>query len=611
MHPSLLLFFGAGFATIVSADPFALPPGYHRFAERSQAIDFRRCGDENAFECGRFEVPLDYQNSTAGKASLAVVRLAATQQPRLGTLFVNPGGPGGSGVDFMFGAGREIMQAAGGQYDVVSWDPRGVGLTNPRADCFRTGTEENTFWQGTIPRAGLEARGNFTDPEDLAVFNAQVPQVDVLLQQLGEQCLKFSPNTYEYVGSVAVVRDLLAMNDYLEGPNKTVNFWGLSYGTLLGSYLVNMFPDRVGRVIIDGVLDPVVWSTRPGHEIWNLTVESVDEAFTGFVTACAAAGPAGCALASPGSSADSIRDGVRQLIDRAYDFRKITGPNAELTSAIVRNTIYNGMYQPKQWPGLAQELRGMSDFLDNPAAGVPNKRWLPEPPPHRRARRQNAPDPNDPAPDYAFQAVACADSVDAGNVTTQTVFDSLVDTSRTTSQMCWNLLPSLAGNEADPATPFISAKRVADALGDSATLIEQDDFGHLSLAMHSDCTMGAVKDYFLNNTVPSQDKFCGTNQVLFPGPGITKNTLSRMEANVELPRLRNELEQAQTQSQRLAIAVVVLASTVGLLLLSLVAWLVRGLTAKLSPRANSGSDTNGPNNSPEDERKLIRTVSVA
>ncbi|KAG8780060.1 hypothetical protein FRC12_023502 [Ceratobasidium sp. 428] len=507
MYVSGLVVFGAGFAAVVYANSFPLSHNYHRFAERSQGINFQRCGENNTFECGRFEVPLDYQNDTVGKASLAVVRLQATQQPKLGTLFVNPGGPGGSGVGFMFSDGQVIMQAAGGQYDVVSWDPRGVGFTNPRADCFQTGTEENAFWQGTIPRAGLEARGNFTDPGDLAAFNAQVPEVDVLLKQLGERCLKFSPNTYQYVGSVAVVRDLLAMNDYLEGPNKTVNFWGLSYGTLLGAYLVNMFPDRVGRVVLDGVLDPVVWSTRPGHEIWNLAVESADEAFTGFVTACAAAGPAGCAIASPGSSADSIRDGVHQLIDRAYDFRKIAGPNAGLTSAAVRDTIYGGMYRPTSWPRLAQELRSMSNFLDNPAAGVPNKRrWTSEPPPHRVTRRQNAPDPNDPAPDYAFQAVACADSIDAGNVTTQTVFDSLVDTTRTTSQMFGPLWVTaglychqwpvraverftgpfnqtlsnhilVIGNEADPATPFISAKRVADALGDSATLIERDDFG--------------------------------------------------------------------------------------------------------------------------------------
>ncbi|KAG8720235.1 hypothetical protein FRC09_009872 [Ceratobasidium sp. 395] len=532
--------------------------------------------------------------------------------------------PGVSGVDFMFGGGQEIMQAAGGQYDVVSkspglfvqpldrltglykragWDPRGVGLTNPRADCFRTGTEENAFWQGTIPRAGLEARGNFTDPGDLAAFNAQVPEVDVLLKQLGEQCLKFSPNTYQYVGSVAVVRDLLAMNDYLEGPNKTVNFWGLSYGTLLGAYLVNMFPNRVGRVVLDGVVDPVVWSTRPGHEIWNITVESVDEAFTGFVTACAAAGPAGCAIASPGSSADSIRDGVHQLMDQTSE-----------------DTIYLGMYSPTDWPQLAQELRKMSNFLDNPAAGVPNKRWISEPPPHHLARRQNAPDPNDPAPDYAFQAVVCADSIDAGNVTTQTVFDSLVDTTRTTSQMCEYLLqtpgshPVLIvivhsrsaleyGNEADPATPFISAKRVADALGDSATLIEQDDFGHISLAMHPDCTMDALKNYFLTNAVPAQDTFCGTNQVLFPGPGITKNTLSAIDQDSNASEMLIELEKVRMQGQRLAVAVAVLACIIGLLLLSFVVRSVHRLKSKQPLQAAFHSGANRPKQSHQDESK--------
>jgi len=101
-------------------------------------------------------------------------------------------------------------------------------MTHPRADCFATGTEENNFWEGTIPRAGLQARGNFTDQADLNAFYAQVPEVDQLLKELGEKCVAYSPDTYQYVGTAAVVRDMVALNDYLEGPDKPVNFWGLS-----------------------------------------------------------------------------------------------------------------------------------------------------------------------------------------------------------------------------------------------------------------------------------------------------------------------------------------------------------------------------------------------
>ncbi|KAG8684589.1 hypothetical protein FRC09_015290, partial [Ceratobasidium sp. 395] len=207
-----------------------------------------------------------------------------------------------------------------------------------------------------------------------------------------------------------------------------------------------------------------------------------------------------------------------------------------------------------------------------------------------------------PSDDYTFQAVACADSADAGNVTTKMVFDSLVDSARTASPVFGQLWSEaglychnwpvraverftgpfnktlsnriiVVGNEADPSTPFVSAKNVADALGDSAILIEQDDFGHVSLAMHSDCTQGALTDYFLNNTLPTSDRFCGTNQTLFPGRGITKNTLSMLAAAAEAPdsgELQAELDKARAYGQTLTAAVVVLACTVALLVISLI-----------------------------------------
>ncbi|KAG8736013.1 hypothetical protein FRC10_009886 [Ceratobasidium sp. 414] len=623
-------FLGAGFATLVSStDPFSLPPGFHEFAERAQGIDWQPCGDNGSRECGRFEVPLDYQNATAGKASLAVARLRATRQPKMGTLFVNPGGPGASGVDMILDGAEDIMDTAGGRYDVVSWDPRGIGLTRPKVGCFQTGEQEFNFWNNTIPFTGIEAKGNFTDPGDLNAFYDQVPQVDVLLKKIGEQCIATSPNTYQYIGSAAAVRDMLALNDYLEGPNKTVDFWGLSYvfvpaiffidahrpgryGTIIGVYFANsrpvslptrtsfngnvivVFPDRVGRVVLDGVVDPEIWANRPAHEdeqLWNRTINSVDAAFNGFVAACAAAGPGGCVMASKNSSADSVKQTVLQLIDRAYDFRKTVGPDAELNSADVRN--------------LAKELKDMSNFLDNPRSSrPPKKRSFLRPRTRTRRNGQNnngnggggsnnqngngnennrngngngGNQNNDPpSTDYAFQAVACADAADPGNVTTKMVFDSLVDSARTASPIFGQLWSEaglychnwpvraverftgpfnktlsnkiiVIGNEADPSTPFLSAKSVADALGDSAILIEQDDFG--------------------------------TNQVLFPGSGITKNTLSALAATSEAPdsaELKAELDKARAYGRNMTVAVIVLACITALVLVALALSSTRG-----------------------------------
>ena len=119
------------------------------------------------------------------------------------------------------------------------WDPRGVGLSVPRAECFKTGSEENAFWEGTIPYTGLEARGNFTDQRELGEFYEQADEVDVLLEEYGKRCVEYSPNTLQYVGTAAGVRDMVAMHDTLEGSDSPINYWGFSYGTAIGIYFVN------------------------------------------------------------------------------------------------------------------------------------------------------------------------------------------------------------------------------------------------------------------------------------------------------------------------------------------------------------------------------------
>ncbi|QRV77191.1 Abhydrolase domain-containing protein [Ceratobasidium sp. AG-Ba] len=123
------------------------------------------------------------------------------------------------------------------------------------------------------------------------------------------------------------------------------------------------------------------------------------------------------------------------------------------------------------------------------------------------------------------------------------------------------------GNEADPVTPYRSARSVADALGDSAVLVEQDDYGHASLAMHSDCTFKILNNYFLKSQLPSTDQFCGTNQQLFPGPGVTKSYLAALSASNSnsTSELQSQVEREKNRARQLLIGVIGL--TVGILLL--------------------------------------------
>ncbi|KAG9092623.1 hypothetical protein FRC06_011854 [Ceratobasidium sp. 370] len=623
MHLSVLLLLSL--SRLVVADPFALPPGFDRFAPRNQGIKWEPCEkDSNSTKvCGRFEVPLDYANEAAGKASLAVARYPASNQPKLGTLFLNPGGPGISGVELVTGDNAvTLMNVVGGKYDLVSWDPRGVGLTYPRAECFATAKEEKAFWNGTMidVDVGIEARGTFTDPADLRAFYAQVPEVDTLLRDFGEKCLKYSPGTFQYMGTTAVVRDMVALHDYLEGADKPINYWGFSYGTLIGVYFANMFPKRVGRVAIDGVVDPIYWANRPPHEFWGIAIESADEVLTGFVQACAAAGPGNCAIASAGSTADSLREWIQQLLDMAYDYKKAAGVDARFGSAQIRELLlFEGLNTPNRWPKLAKDLMERWEVLHNNSTPTsqPLRKRLERPlTPIQIANvqaRQNPQNVSDVAEGYALQAITCADAVDPGNVTTKMVFDELVKafvivgpSRRDGGLYChrwpvraverftgpWNSTLSnpilVIGNKADPITPFRAAKVVADALGGSATLVEQDGYGHTSLAMRSNCTLKILENYFLNNQLPSTDQFCGastfksnyilgthptcsqTNQVLFPGPGATNSSnggpaTGKGNSKSAATNLQSQLHDTQSRARRFVGAIIALACAISLL----------------------------------------------
>ncbi|CUA76350.1 Putative hydrolase Mb2247c [Rhizoctonia solani] len=443
-----------------------------------------------------------------------MIRYPAIKQPKLGTLFMNPGGPGGSGVGTVQGPdGDIIMQHSGGNYDLVSWDPRAVGKTIPRTACFGSAEEEVAFWNGSFIILGPEVKGDFTAQSILDDFYGQVDKSDDLLWRIGEQCATYNPDMFQYVGTAATVRDMVAMHDALEGSGKPINFWGMSYGTVVGMYFVNMFPDRVGQVILDGVVDPRSWANNPAHEWLENALESTEATFNGFAEACAKAGPSKCFISQQNSTAASVRQWTRDLIEAAYDYRQKVGPSALITSAAIRNLLFAGLYKPQLWSNMSLTLYSLKEALDDPAAAnlTQAKRWLPDSvsPLDDQLKPRAEPSSNQTTLAYAYdyEAVTCSDAADAGDVTTKDVFDFVVKTTHEVSPMC---------NTADPVTPYKNAKWVADTLGCSAVLIEQAGYGHVSRRMPSNCTISAVQKYLVHNELPGQDTlFCETSYELF------------------------------------------------------------------------------------------------
>lgn len=215
--------------------------------EPSESLEWHKCYDN--LECGRLSIPLDWLNPSDGrKVVLAVVRKNATDLNNyLGPLFVNPGGPGGSGVEWVIEGGKALQAAAGENHDIISWDPRGVGATTPSAHCW-TNPQEVQIWK--MGKLGLVD----SHPDMLYDIFARTSMANA-------QCESNMGEITKYAGTTSVARDMLAISEAL-GLEK-IRYWGQSYGTVIGGTFAAMFPDRIERMLIDGMWSRLKLVSQP------------------------------------------------------------------------------------------------------------------------------------------------------------------------------------------------------------------------------------------------------------------------------------------------------------------------------------------------------------
>ncbi|KAF8314504.1 hypothetical protein DL93DRAFT_1072901 [Clavulina sp. PMI_390] len=284
-------------------------------------IDWNEC--DNDYECGFLQVPLDYHDNSKGNITLAVGRYLATnkREKRLGSIFVNPGGPGGSGVAFIKRAGPQLSEIFDGRYDIVSWDPRGLGDSSPRLDCFPDKHTQDIF---SLEHGGGFQVGNLSTTSAQESFRAQLHKFQAENRLAAELCEERVGELVKHLSTSAVVRDLEYFSSVLEGKDTPVNYAGFSYGTIIGAYFVNMFPDRVGRILIDGVVEPYSWANEPEFVWGPRAFQDAEKAFDFFVNGCIEAGPERCPLAVHGKTAQQldkqIRDTLNDLVVRPLPF---------------------------------------------------------------------------------------------------------------------------------------------------------------------------------------------------------------------------------------------------------------------------------------------------
>jgi len=230
-------------------------------AGRSQEIDWRPCPEDPAVSCGTLTLPVDWSSPAGATFDLAVSRRPASDPARrVGALLVNPGGPGGSGIDFAFAAGSVFSAELLQRFDIIGVDPRGVARSHPVVcSAEALGRPGDT----PLPRSQ-------TDYDRLVASN----------RQLVADCRSHTGPLYDHVNSVSVARDLDAVRAVLG--EETLNWYGASYGTLMGQMYAELFPGRIRAMVHDGNMDHSL-----GTSAFQLSEASfVEDSYAEFVAWC-------------------------------------------------------------------------------------------------------------------------------------------------------------------------------------------------------------------------------------------------------------------------------------------------------------------------------------
>jgi pimeloyl-ACP methyl ester carboxylesterase len=301
------------------------------------------------FQCANLEVPLDYENPSVGTTIVAWIRQEAANGTGHDILF-NPGGPGNSGIDLILrGHGDTMMEFSGGEYNIVSFDPRGVNASGIDLTCF----------------PDEETRDSYQPPQ----FDTDA---DTFAQEMvsNKFCSALNKNTtVRYASTVAVVHDLVHFTELQAALNGAkpedalIYYYGVSYGTVIGQTLAALFPDRIGRVIVDSNVN----SEEYYSGLDETSISDTDDSLRYFFNVCAEAGKEKCEFARNSSSSQEIEDRFNLMLEK-LEKEPIQFSDAEsgqfgiITRTSVLTPIFQWLYAPtSNFPTMAIALAAVED----------------------------------------------------------------------------------------------------------------------------------------------------------------------------------------------------------------------------------------------------------
>jgi pimeloyl-ACP methyl ester carboxylesterase len=396
---------------------------------------------------------LDYFNGTYPDhtVSVAIVKLPAkvpVDDPRYGgPILTNPGGPGGPGAMVAIFLAKSLQTIVDSEvnprvapedaryFDLIGFDPRGIGWTEPAALCM---PDKPSMWSWNIREENEGLVGS---------SDAALGRLWSMMHAFGSSCKLAEeghdgPDIKQYMSTASVARDMLEIAEkyeqwidsqvtrlaaqkagkrlgcrgttYAPGEAK-LQYWGFSYGTFLGSTFASMFPDRVGRLVLDGVVSSYDYNRSLG----NGSLTDTEKAMRSFYTFCQHVGPEGCALATANSTLADIETRFQSIVEslyhNPYPLVSAEGPDF-LTWSELKIIIFSGTYQPRLvFPYVAKLLAaiesGGGEIIDQFATAI------------RYSHVYSCPINGSDQPDLkdssvvATTAILCGDGIDQSHLT--------------------------------------------------------------------------------------------------------------------------------------------------------------------------------------------------
>ena len=474
-----------------------VPEGLEKFYR--QKLGWAPCKDKPQMQCANVKVPLDYKKPGGKAITVAMAKLPAKSGKPIGSLFVNPGGPGESGIDLVSRADKAFSKDVMDKYDIIGFDPRGVGSSTP-VDCVDDRELAKILDSDidTSTEAGRKAR------------KAQA-------RQIAKGCKEKSGELLAHVGTESAARDM----DVLRGlvGDEKLNYFGFSYGTSLGGMYADLFPKKVGRMVLDGAANPQQ-SFLPSTYTQMLGFEKT---FERYAERCVKAG--NCSL---GSSVDAAKKKMRALLDQAHATPfKTSDPNRPLNRSMLRIALTGLMYKDEWWPLITGGAQGLIEDNDGSTFMLPLDIYI--------GRVGDSFDGNSME---AYWAINCADYVQSSESEYQkyakklkreaVVFGSFSAEDDLAMHVCAELpyhpkanpgpyrakgsAPIVViGTKHDPATPYSWAQNMHKTLENSVLLTWEGD-GHLAYRRAGSCIDTSVDKYLLTGEAPKDGLVCPAEQ---------------------------------------------------------------------------------------------------